>query len=129
MKNEIKELRHFRAAIRRDVLIDLQSRREVVTDEQVMTEVIQYGNAFMQAEKIKLSNRDRVLWFDIHFGEPAKVGFTWAFNPFRPIDARHNETGFWRMWWEDEPIENLQPLIEVQKEMAAYLVQHLETSH
>ena len=129
MKQEIKELRHFRAAIRRDVLTDLQSRRNGVSDEEVMLLVIQYGNAFLEGEKIKPSNRGCVLRFDLHFGEPAKVGFTWAYNPHKPIDARHGATMFWRMWWEDEPTENLQPLAEVQEEMAAYLLQHLAKPH
>jgi hypothetical protein len=124
MRLEIKELRHFRDAIRKDVLIDLRSRKHLVSDEEVMMKVIDYGNAFLEAEKIKPSNRGSVLWFDLHFGEPAKVGFTWAYNPYQPLDGRNNSTMFWRMWWEDEPIEGLQGLAEVQEEMAAYLLQH-----
>lgn len=129
MKLEIKELRHFRDAVRRDVLIDLQSRRSTVSDDEVMTRVIQYGNAFLDAEKIKPSNRGRVLWFDLHFGEPAKVGFTWAYNPMKPIDDRHGSDMFWRMWWEAEPIDGLKALAEVQEEMAAYLLQHEPKPH
>lgn len=124
MKLEIRELRHFGAAIRRDVLIDLQSRRHMVRDEEVMARVIDYGNAFMDMERAKPSNRGAVLWFDIHFGEPAKVGMSWAYNPFKPIDEKHEGDTFWRLWWEAEPIEGLPGLSEVQEEMAAYLMQH-----
>lgn len=124
MRLEIKELCHFRDALRQDVLIDLQSRKNIASDEEVMMKVVDYGNAFLEAEKAKPSNNRAVLWFDLHFGEPAKIGFTWAYNPYKPMDARSGENMFWRMWWESEPIEGLHQLSEVQEEMAAYLLQH-----
>lgn len=124
MKLEIKELRHFRDAVRRDVLVDLQGRPLVAGDAEVLMKLIDYGNNFLERERLLPSNQDCAIWFDIFFGEPAKIGVTWAFNPYAPTHKRYGTSYFWLMWSETDAGDELLSLTQAQEEMAEYLFQH-----
>jgi hypothetical protein len=126
MNLEIRHLRHFNDGLKRDVIADLMSSRRPTPDAALLNRVIAYGNAFLEREQMDPANDRVVIWFDVHFGNPAVVGMTWAYNPHAPYDAFYGEAFFWRMWSEigqDSP--EVASLTRCQQEFAAYTMQHV----
>ena len=82
----VKELTGFKGDLRRDLIADSLSRPVLPSDSKFMMAVVDYGNAYMERAQNDPANKDAVIWFDIHWGEPAVVGMTWAYNPFNKTD-------------------------------------------
>lgn len=126
MNFEIRQLKHFNDALKRDILTDALASPVRVPDDKLLMRVINYGNAFLEREKERLGEDAAVIWFDIHFGEPAQVGITWAYNPNAPFDDLYGESWFWRMWSQtigsDKDVYTLE---RVQKDFAEYTLQHV----
>lgn len=119
----VKELTDFRDAANRAVIADGLSQPRV-NDKILLNQLVQFGNAYIERARTQKENRDAVIWFDIHFGDPAVLGMTWAYNPFKPRDEKHDcEHGFWRMWSETDP--DLGTLAETQEEWSSYCLQHM----
>jgi hypothetical protein len=55
----MKELSHFSAAARRDILADAMGTRGDTAGRDTLMKLIQYGNAFLQAERRKPENEAR----------------------------------------------------------------------
>jgi hypothetical protein len=117
----VKELTGFQKAARRDIIADGMSRPNPITDHQLLTRLTQYGNEYIERAAKDPANEGVVLWFDIHFGDPAVVGMTWAWNPFCPMDLDTGEKGFWRIWSERHA--DVGSIKECQEALAAYCVQ------
>lgn len=118
----MKELTSFGNDVRRDLIADGMSRPKPLTDQQLMMRLTSYGNDYIATAAKDPDNVNAVIWCDIYFGDPAEVGMTWAWNPFRPVDPVTGEEGFWRIWSETHP--DVGSLTKCQEEFAAYCVQH-----
>lgn len=127
MKLEVKHLRHFNDALKRDVIADLMTRRDHVPDRVLLDRIVAYGNAFLEAERVKPENRNAVIWFDCHFGEPAVIGLSWALNPHAPTDQLYGAEFFWRCWSEVSVVDDpaVVPLVRCQHELASYVMAHV----
>lgn len=118
----IKELTAFKDALRRDIIADGISQRTPPTDDKFLKSVIDYGNDYLERAFSDPINRDAVLWFDIHFSDPAVIGMTWCRNPRVPMDLKSGMRFFWRMWSEVAPGAEILTLEQMQTEFAAYVV-------
>lgn len=128
MKLEIRHLAHFNDALKRDILTDALSSPVRVPDQQLLIRVITYGNAFLERHKGIADNEGCIIWHDVHFGEPAQVGLTWAYNPHAPFDDLYGVPEFWRCWTETRNIahgKTVYTLQQCQQDIAAYQMQHL----
>ena len=125
MKLEIRHLKHFNAELDRNVLVDARSRPLTIPDADLLNRVVVFGNGFLERARADPANLDCVVWFDCHFGEPAVVGFTWAFNPFAPFDDLYGVDHFWRCWSELAGADEVATLVAVQQDFAGYTLQHV----
>lgn len=128
MQLEIRHLAHFNHALKRDVLVDAVKRPVPVPDEQMMMLVVEYGNTFLERNKAIADRDGAIIWFDCHWGEPAIIGMSWAYNPHAPYDDLYGVPEFWRLWSEVPSISNGQALYtlrQCQSDLAAYQMQHV----
>ena len=121
----MKELSHFISAARRDVLADAIGARGDTIGRDTLMKLVQYGNAFLQAERRKPENDGEVLWFSISFGDPVHIGLTWALNPEAPRDDFFEADFFWRLWSEiDQEVGgSILSAEQAQEELARYVRQ------
>ncbi|WP_379921708.1 hypothetical protein [Erythrobacter sp. R86502] len=128
MKLEIRHLEHFNNLLKRDVLVDALSRPAPVPDQALLMRVIEYGNTFLERNK-PIADRDgAVIFFDCHWGEPAQLGISWAYNPHAPYDDLYGVAEFWRLWSEIPNMTDgkvIYSLAQCQYDLAAYQLQHM----
>ena len=128
MHLEIRQLAHFGSELKRDVLQDALQSSVRVPDRQLLTRCITYGNAFLERHKALAEDENCVVWFDVHWGEPAQVGMTWAYHPLAPFDDLYCVPSFWRMWSERKGVSDgkqVYSLEAMQQDFAAYTLQNV----
>lgn len=119
----VKELADFKDAFRRDVIADGMSQPNPLSDKLLLNKLVDYGNAYLEKAEKDPQHAGAVIWFDIHFGDPAVVGMTWALNPHHCEDPKTGLEFFWRIWSETDPAVG--SLKQCQHEFNAYTLQHL----
>lgn len=128
MKLEIRHLAHFNNELKRDILVDALQSPVRVPDQTMLMRVIEYGNTFLERHKGEADASGAVIWFDVHFGDPAIVGMSWSYNPHAPYDDLYGVAEFWRMWSEVAHMsdgKNVYTLAQCRSDIADYQMQHL----
>jgi hypothetical protein len=128
MKLEIRQLAHFGNDLKRDILTDALASPVRIPDQKLLMRVIQYGNAFLEQHKGEADDKGFVIWFDVHFGEPALIGMSWCYNPHAPFDDLYGVPEFWRMWSEVGSMSDGKTVYTLQQcrsDITAYQMQHL----
>lgn len=128
MKLEIRHLAHFNNELKRDILTDALASPVRLPDQQLLTRVITYGNAFLERHRSTAEQDGAVVWFDVHFGDPAQIGMSWCYNPHAPYDDLYGVPEFWRMWSEYPNLtdgKTVYTLQQCQSDIADYQMQHL----
>lgn len=126
MNLEIRHLKQFNADLNRDILSDARRSPVRVPDQSLLMRVVEYGNRYLETHKKTAEDDNAVIWFDVHFGEPAQVGMTYAYHPLAPLDDLYGEPHFWRMWSEIANIadgKTIYTLEQCQRDFAAYTMQ------
>jgi hypothetical protein len=128
MKLEIRHLAHFNNELKRDILADALASPVRMPDQDLLMRVIEYGNTFLERHKGEAEDAGCIIWFDVHFGEPAVIGMSWSYNPNAPYDDLYGVPEFWRIWSENRNLadgKSVYTLQQCQSDIADYQMQHL----
>lgn len=128
MKLEIRHLAHFGEQLIEDVVNPHIAAGHNVPDKKLLDATVTYGNEFLTKHKPIAEKDGCVIWFDVHWGEPAVYGMTWAYNPHAPVDDLYMVGEFWRMWSERPDFAegaDIFKLRDCQKAFTEYTMQHM----
>ncbi len=123
----IKELTAFQNDVRRDLIADGISQPVPPTDRDFIKALIEYGNNYLLRAVRDPVNAGAMVWFDVHFKDPAVIGMTWAHNAQAPADPHTGMDFFWRIWSETlAPDGYILSLEQAQAAFATYSLQGLK---